>query len=340
MRTIAERAGVSVMTVSRALSNHPEISQKTRDRIHGLATELGYRKNPLVSALMKQRSSGKAPGFTTTIAHVHCFPFGHTVRRNLLNLREGIRVQAEEIGYDVEEFYLNEPGMTPRRLMEIIKSRGIRGVVFEHFFDKDIELDIDLSGVSSVAIMHTLKHPNINRVVANEYQAVLTAVDELIQRDYRRWGLILNNRQESMSTMKREAAWLQMNQELPEERRIPILKFDSQSELCRRFDDWFEKYRPDSIITLSHMVSNLISRRGLRLGRDVGFALLGWNECDEGFAGVDPNWHQVGVAAANQVIDQMNRNEFNVPTTPISTMIEGRWVDGPTAVKLDSVRAC
>lgn len=340
MRTIAERAGVSVMTVSRALSNHPEISQKTRDRIHTLATELGYRKNPLVSALMKQRSTGKAPGFNTTLAHVHCFPFGHTVRRNLLDLREGIRFQAGEIGYDVEEFYINEPGMTPRRLMDIIKSRGIRGVIFEHFFDKDVELDIDLSGVSSVAIMQTLKRPNINRVVVNEYQAVLTAVDELRKRGYHRCGLILNNRQESMSTMKREAAWLQMNQELADERRTPVLKFDSPSDLDTRFDDWFEKCNPHAIITLSHAVPNMILRRGLRLGYDVGFALLGWNESDVGFAGVDPNWHQVGVAAANQVIDQMNRNEFDVPVTPIATMIEGRWVDGVTAVKLDQARAC
>lgn len=40
IRDIAKRAGVSVSTASRALNNHPKISEKTRDKIKALADEM------------------------------------------------------------------------------------------------------------------------------------------------------------------------------------------------------------------------------------------------------------------------------------------------------------
>jgi len=42
LKDVAEAAGVSPSTVSRALSRHPRISAKTGDRIRGLAQEMGY----------------------------------------------------------------------------------------------------------------------------------------------------------------------------------------------------------------------------------------------------------------------------------------------------------
>ncbi|GAX06047.1 LacI family transcriptional regulator [Secundilactobacillus pentosiphilus] len=45
IRDIAKHAGVSVSTASRALNNHPKISQKTRDKIKAIADEMGYLPN-------------------------------------------------------------------------------------------------------------------------------------------------------------------------------------------------------------------------------------------------------------------------------------------------------
>ena len=42
IKDIAQAAGVSPSTVSRALHDHPRISQETKTRIHELARELGY----------------------------------------------------------------------------------------------------------------------------------------------------------------------------------------------------------------------------------------------------------------------------------------------------------
>lgn len=330
MREVAKRAGVSTMTVSRALRNHSEISEETRVRIREIAEEIGYSKNPLVSALMTQRSSGKAVNFSGVIAHVHCFPYGYKVRRNLTSLRDGIQRQAKEIGYGVEEFFLNEPGMTPRRLVDILKNRGIHGVIFEHFFHKDVELDIDLSELAAVAIMHTLTRPNLNRIIVNEYQSVVTANEELKKLGYQRIGMALPTYQEGVAKIKRSAAWLQQQTEIPEDQRIPILYHDSPHVAPEDFKKWFNEYRPDAIVGLSRAIPKFVKEMGYELGQDIGYTQFGWSEEDTTLAGVDPNWRQVGMTAINQVVDQMNRNEFGVPTSPLTTMIEGRWVPGPT----------
>ena len=50
---VAERAGVSRSTVSRALSDHPRISQSTRERVRRAADELQYRPHALASMLAR-----------------------------------------------------------------------------------------------------------------------------------------------------------------------------------------------------------------------------------------------------------------------------------------------
>lgn len=45
IRTIAQQAGVSTSTASRALNDNPRISEKTRIRVKKIASELGYRPN-------------------------------------------------------------------------------------------------------------------------------------------------------------------------------------------------------------------------------------------------------------------------------------------------------
>src|SRR4051812_34436132 len=53
---IARQLGVSKMTVSRAINNHPEVSDETRTRILETAQKLNYRPNQYARALTTNRS--------------------------------------------------------------------------------------------------------------------------------------------------------------------------------------------------------------------------------------------------------------------------------------------
>ena len=56
MKQIAERAGVSMMTVSRVLRNETNVAQATEQRIRTIADQLGYKPNRLVRGMQSGRS--------------------------------------------------------------------------------------------------------------------------------------------------------------------------------------------------------------------------------------------------------------------------------------------
>ena len=57
MKDIARDLGVSVVTVSKALRNHPDISKATRERVLARVKELSYRPNLTARSLVTGRSS-------------------------------------------------------------------------------------------------------------------------------------------------------------------------------------------------------------------------------------------------------------------------------------------
>lgn len=77
MKQIAERAGVSMMTVSRVLRNESNVAAETEKLIRGIADELGYKPNRLVRGMQSGRS-----GIVSVV-----MPAGHAIGPTIL---EGI----------------------------------------------------------------------------------------------------------------------------------------------------------------------------------------------------------------------------------------------------------
>jgi len=57
IKDIAKTLGVSISTVSRALKDHPDISESTRNLIKNFAQEINYRPNVLALSLRRQKSN-------------------------------------------------------------------------------------------------------------------------------------------------------------------------------------------------------------------------------------------------------------------------------------------
>ncbi|HEX6700956.1 MAG TPA: LacI family DNA-binding transcriptional regulator, partial [Gaiellaceae bacterium] len=56
IRDVAERAGVSIATVSRVLNDKGDASPTTRDRVRKAARSLGYAVDPAARALVTQQT--------------------------------------------------------------------------------------------------------------------------------------------------------------------------------------------------------------------------------------------------------------------------------------------
>ncbi|MEM7501291.1 MAG: LacI family DNA-binding transcriptional regulator [Pseudomonadota bacterium] len=95
-RDIAERAGVSQATVSRALRNSPLVRPETRERIHRVARELNYFVNRNAAGLRTQQSN--------TIALLLFDETGGEraeINPFFLSMLSGVTRSASELGYDV-----------------------------------------------------------------------------------------------------------------------------------------------------------------------------------------------------------------------------------------------
>ena len=57
LKDLAERLGVSIATVSRALRNSHEVGEEMKQRVQQLAKELNYRPNPFAQSLRTPLSS-------------------------------------------------------------------------------------------------------------------------------------------------------------------------------------------------------------------------------------------------------------------------------------------
>lgn len=89
LKDIAARAGVSVMTVSKALRDEPDISVTTKTRLKHLAKEMGYVPDTFARAL-RTRSSGLLGLVISTITNPI---FARVIY--------GIEEQAREAGYQI-----------------------------------------------------------------------------------------------------------------------------------------------------------------------------------------------------------------------------------------------
>lgn len=116
LKEIAERAGVSIGTVDRALNNRLGVSERSKRRVEQIAAELGYRPNRFASALSRRSEKRIAAVFPDRPAAFYG-EIERGVDRAAAELRD-FGVSVEKIRYP-----LNIPDGAARCLSELVQSR-------------------------------------------------------------------------------------------------------------------------------------------------------------------------------------------------------------------------
>jgi LacI family transcriptional regulator len=324
--TIARAAGVSQMTVSLALRNHPSISAATRERVRAVAARLGYRRNPLVAALMKQVRGRQPVTYTTTLAFVTNFPTRDGWRHRALNRRyyQGVVERARELGYRVEVFWLGERGMTGRRLSEILRSRGIYGVIIAPLPRPRGHLRLEWRWFAAATIGFSLWRPALHRAAHHQMQSVALAARELHRRGYRRIGLALPADVDARANNNWLAGFLVQRRRHEARENWPFLITRDWS--ARQFREWVTAYRPDVVLSSELDALRWLRAMGRRVPRDIGFAHLAWHDEARACAGIRQHSRRVGAAAVDLVVEQLEHNQRGLPEHPKIVLIEGEWV--------------
>lgn len=246
----------------------------------------------------------------------------------------GARARAKEYGYSTTLFWMNEPGMTPDRISNIIWNRGIEGVIISplqgnisKYLTRALELKFDL--FSSVEIGETIKRPELDRAIHDQYTSMTTLMNELGELNYKRVGLVLEESLDLRVNGKWTGAFLQFQRSLKTKGLPPPLILENPDQ--KTFDRWFDRYEPDGVISIVRLGLEFIQNRGLNIPKDVGYASLDTDADEKAFpevSGINQNSAQVGAASVDMLIASIQRGQRGVPEFPKRTQIEGSWKSG------------
>ena len=337
MQQIADAVGCSRMAVSLALRNSPKISAATIARIRKVADEMGYRPNPMVSALMTQLRHGRTVKRPTTIAYVTAYPTEDGWRQPGLftEFHTGAEKRAEALGYKLENYWLRRPGLSEKRFCDVLFARNVLGLVIAPLPSGGGTLALDWARFASAAIGYSVTSPNIHRASNDQYSTIRLAIAELTRLGYRRIGLAKTRDGDERVNHNWSAGMLVEQSMVPAERRVPLLLADGPFE--EAFAAWFSAHRPDVVLTQEWRCGRVLKNLGVRVPEDVGIANLGVTRDETQWAGMNQNAELVGAAALDLVDAQLRRNEFGIPVQQKTVVIPGHWVAGPTVREIGPV---
>lgn len=328
LQTIADQAGVSRAAVSLALRNQPGISLATRERIRKIADELGYRPNPMVSALMAHLKTLRPQTNVGAIPFITDFPTRDEWRDFSIISRyfDGASARARQAGYHLEVMWLREPGMTAKKMRSILINRGVEGVLIAPLPEGRRHISLDMSNFAGATMGYSLVRPKLHRAVHRHIESLRLAVQKLRHLGYRRIALAVYETQDRRNDFNWSTAYAGYQITLPAKERIPIFYLEGDDDA--KFSKWLKAGKPDVILSGNIGILDKITTAGLSVPDDVGVAILDHSSSDRGAAGIDQQPELVGAAAVDMIVAQINRNERGIPSSPRQISTEGLWIPG------------
>lgn len=175
VRDVAERAKVSVTTVSYVLNNRGSIGEETRQRVLKAAKKLGYQQNRAAQAMKTGRSN------------ILGLVFPNIVNPFFASLAQSVLLEAQRKGYqvflvDTEGSYDNE-----KRAVQNLMQQGVDGIVVFPVDDSD---DF-LSGAADVPVVVLDRNVQGVDLVQAEYYAGGQLIADYLQKlGHERFGML------------------------------------------------------------------------------------------------------------------------------------------------------
>lgn len=338
LRSLATLTGFSLGTVSMALRDDPRIAKETRALILRTAADQGYLPDPLLAGRMNRVRRRTLSHTPIKLAHIVAwnrlesyYEFGP-----FRDFRKGAAARAHEFGYELEDFLLDDTHMNPQRLSGILRTRAVPGVLIAPVQYPDAIhariaaghswLSLDFTAHSTIG--YTLNLPRISRTVHDHAGSLELACAQLTARGYRRIGLILSEVMHQRVQGRWLAGWVCAQINL---RKAPHPLIAANLNNPTLFDRWFRREKPDVIITCDwDAVRVHLERLRLHVPDDLGLVDLQWLSPDSPRAAIDQCNHEVGAAAVDIILAQINRHERGAPAIPKTILVPGRWIEGPT----------
>ena len=195
IRQVALLAGVSHMTVSRVLNEHPSIAPATRERVLKVMRELGYRPNSVARALATRRTNRLG----VVVDSVNEFGPASTVR--------AIEDAAHDRGYTVSSIALSaDRSITAHDALLNLVSIGIDGLCLITPRTSSIDLLRDVSSGVPTLVVKSEPEAGFLTVGVDQRKGAAFAAQHLIELGHREI-IHLSGPLDWLDAREREQAW-------------------------------------------------------------------------------------------------------------------------------------
>lgn len=175
MYDIAERLGVSVSTVSRALSDHPSISVSLKARVRAVAAELNYIPNSVAVNL----KTGRRHTIGVVVPGINRSFFSSAI--------EGIEDKAYKEGYDVLIYQSKDSAEREAHIVRSLAGKvdGVIASIAADTTDHAYYNHLTAVGIPVVLFDRTAQTIEAGTVTVDDYQGAVLAVKHLIAQGCR-----------------------------------------------------------------------------------------------------------------------------------------------------------
>lgn len=325
LKAVAREAGVSVSAASYALRGAPNIPEATAARVRSVAEALGYRPHARVAELMAHiRGSRRLPA-AERLAII--WPAGITPNAAPGNFEQrvltGARNRAAALGYRLDEFWLDAVKGNAPRLADILRARGIAGVVFAPAVQHaKVALDWPWEQFAMAVIGTAEWNVMLPRAAHHHYEAMRLAIDHLTRAGSLRPAAMMDAVTNERAHRGWQGAWLAYG---PADAADGLQLTAHNVPTAGRLAAWLRAVKPDALIVEHGDLLNRARAAGWR-GSPSATVTLSWTP-GQPHQGIDQGYDLIAAHAVDLVISQLQRNERGLPADPRVLLSPGKWVE-------------
>ncbi|HEX4084231.1 MAG TPA: LacI family DNA-binding transcriptional regulator [Chthoniobacteraceae bacterium] len=326
LKQIAGLAGVSKMTVSRALREGTSVRPEVRSRIREIARCMGYQRDARISEVMSAIRRSQSPTYRENIAFVWTHR-GSTRKSNSFFEREfeGAQRQAREMGYKVEEFRLKDDSLNGRNLTRILLSRGIRGVLIAppRFDGPHPHVWLDWKELCCVIIGRSLANTGLPRVLHDHYAGTALGIRKLKRMGCSRIGLVLSESMDARSLRLVRSAFLGFHPASLSSAG-PLI-FTRNRYNPKELSQWVEENRPDALLTNFEDAFPTPEQVLAHFPARESIVALNWSREYPEIAGISQNGSRIGEQALTLLATRLMNGQYGLDPLAPAVLIPGSW---------------
>mgnify|MGYP002511408289 CR=1 FL=1 len=269
MKDISVACGVSVATVSKALNDHGDIGEGTKERVRQVAKQMGYFPNSAAKALKTNSTHNIGVLFEeedhSGLTHDY-----------FASVLDSLKSTAEEQGYDIT--FINGCRTRPDRMtyLQHCRYRGFDGVIIVcvNYYDPEV-MELVRSDIPTVTIDHVFD--NVCSVVSDNVRGMRELLQYVYDRGHRRIAYIHGADSAVAVTSRRLASFYKTAEELGlkiPDAYIKAAAYRDTKAAGRATEELLNlKERPTCILYPDDFACyggiNVINERGLNIPEDI-----------------------------------------------------------------------